>query len=332
MINIEQAINSLDLSIGVVNSSDLSQFPEEIYEDLIWYLIENDIDIIYDKDNESQLYVTDIDEQHNIDLDQVPCLRKSDQYKLLCQYSKNNQQEVRQQLIETKLPTVMKIAPRYYSGDYPTQDTNQNGYLGLVKAVANFNDPDIKNFRKHIDHWIRQTIEREKINSKSTIRIPIGQDLKLTEFKKALEALTDDLGNQPTVNDLAIYLDITSEEVEKLFANYIIQKVASLDELIENEETATLVDTTMVNPEVNIYENSYQEDIKEFITQLLDTLPEREKRVIEYRYGFIGNKIYTLEELIKEFHVTTERISKIELTAVKRLRYSSSIKKILDYK
>ncbi|MCR5411328.1 MAG: RNA polymerase sigma factor RpoD [Lachnospiraceae bacterium] len=262
------------------------------------------------------------------EIGKVPLLSAEEEVELAKRMELGDQ-EAKNKLAEANLRLVVSIAKRYVGRGMLFLDLIQEGNLGLIKAVEKFDYRKGYKFSTYATWWIRQAITRAIADQARTIRIPVHMVETINKLIRISRQLLQELGREPTPEEIAEEMKIPVEKVREILK--ISQEPVSLETPIGEEEDSHLGDFIQDDQVPVPADAAAFELLKEQLNEVLDTLTEREQKVLRLRFGLDDGKARTLEEVGRQFNVTRERIRQIEAKALRKLRHPSRSRKLKDY-
>ena len=250
------------------------------------------------------------------EIGKVPLLT-ADQEVYLAKRIERGDMSAKTHMIEANLRLVVSIAKSYLGRGLSFLDLIQEGSLGLIRAVEKFDYRKGYKFSTYATWWIRQAVTRAIADKARTIRIPVHMVEKLNKVVHIERQLVQRLGREPQPEEIALELEMTTEEVREILR--MAQLPVSLEKPIGEEEESELGDFVQDEQAESPFDTASVQLRREDIQKALDSLPERERKVIELRFGLTGAQPCTLEEVGRAFGVTRERIRQIENNTLKRL-------------
>ncbi len=301
----------IDIAGGIeITEEDVEKDIEQIT------IAEGDISI----DDHVRMYLKEIGK--------VPLLTAEEEI-ALAKGMENGDEESKRRLAEANLRLVVSIAKRYVGRGMLFLDLIQEGNLGLIKAVEKFDFRKGFKFSTYATWWIRQAITRAIADQARTIRIPVHMVETINKLIRVSRQLLQELGRDPSADELAREMQMPVEKVRDIMK--IAQEPVSLETPIGEEDDSHLGDFIPDDDIPSPAEAAAFTLLKEQLMEVLDSLTDREEKVLRLRFGLDDGRARTLEEVGKEFNVTRERIRQIEAKALRKLRHPSRSKKLKDY-
>ena len=280
-------------------------------------------------EDDFDLDCTDSVKMYLNELGNDPLLSLEEEQELFKRYEAGDA-EARDRIIRSNLRLVISVAKRYVGGsNLSIMDLIQEGNLGLIKAVEKYDYSKGFKFSTYATWWIRQAITRAIADQARTIRIPVHMVETINRLIRTSRQLLQELGREPTPEEIAEKMEMPVERVREIMK--ISQDPVSLETPIGEEEDSHLGDFIQDDHVQVPVDAATYTLLHEQLMEVLDTLTEREQKVLRLRFGLDDGRPRTLEEVGRQFNVTRERIRQIEAKALRKLRHPSRSKKLKDY-
>ena len=270
--------------------------------------------------NQAKIYLKQINK--------IPLLTRKEERDLAKRISEGDE-NAKKKLIEANLRLVVSIAKKYINSGMPFMDLIQEGNIGLIKAVEKFDYHKGCKFSTYAIWWIKQSIKRAIADKARIIRIPVNTLDTIKSMQRTQEKLIQGMKKEPTSVEIASEMELSLQKIEDLLGTVKdpISTYISIDESGNLNLSDFIEDKRLTSPLDRIIER----DLSEKIKKVLKMLPEKEKRIIELRFGIGKNKQMTLEEVSTRFNVTCERIRQIEEKALNRLKQPEYFRPLLEF-
>ena len=310
--------------------------PEDVPDDDL--LLESEEDILL-SDNEEIGLISDVDILEGVstedpvrmylkEIGNVPLLSGEEEVELAKRVEQGDE-EAKKKLTEANLRLVVSIAKKYVGRGMPFLDLIQEGNMGLMKAVDKFDYTKGYKFSTYATWWIRQAITRGIADTGRTIRVPVHMVETINKTLRMTRTLLQELGREPTPEEVAARLNVPVARVREVLK--ISRDPVSLDTPIGEEDDSHLGDFIEDDTALSPSDSAAFSMLREELKSALESLTDRERQVIELRFGLLDGRARTLEEVGKEFNVTRERIRQIEANALRKLRHPSRSKRLKDF-
>ncbi len=277
---------------------------------------------------------TDLYEDANIlsiylkEINRIPMLTREEEYNL-SKLAVQGNERARNRLIESNLRFVVNIAKKYQNQGLPLSDLINEGNIGLMNAIEKFDADKGYHFISYAVWWIRQSILKAISEKSRTVRLPLNRANELLQIQKAQKSLMHDSGTEPTMEEIGRLTQLDPSHVADLIA--ISKEMVSLDAPVfsdsGNSSVGDFIPDGMATPDELIIDSALKADIN----KVLDTLSEKEKEILEFRFGLNGQHPMSLKEIGELYNLTKERIRQIEKKAIERLQQPSRVKMLAGY-
>ncbi len=325
---IYDALEAAGIEIDVSDVVQLLQKPEELSPSAEELKLVEEEKLLDTEEISETMSVNDPVRMYLKEIGKIPLLTTEQEQELAAKLA-DGDEAAYDRMIESNLRLVVSIAKRYVGRGLPFLDLIQEGNLGLIKAVGKFDHTKGYKFSTYATWWIRQSISRAIADHARTIRIPVHMVETINRVARANHELLQELGRDPTPEEIAHRLQLPLEKVEEILC--MSQDPISLETPVGEEDDSHLGDFI---PDEEAYEPADAAAfalLREQLAGVLKTLTPREEKVLCLRYGLTDGKMHTLEEVGEEFNVTRERIRQIEAKALRKLRHPSRSKVLRDF-
>jgi RNA polymerase primary sigma factor len=235
----------------------------------------------------------------------------------------------REHLIRANSRLVISVAKKYIGRGVPFLDLIQEGNIGLIRAANKFNYQLGHKFSTYATWWIRQAVTRAIADQSRTIRVPVHMGDQINKLLRTSHRLTQELGRNPTSEELAAALDVPTYKAEEMLK--VARRPLSLEMPTDDEGDSELGDFIEDEDSPTPDDEVTRAVLRELLQDILQHLPPREVRILQLRYGLVDGETYTLEEVGKKLGVTRERVRQIEAQALSRLRHPTHSRKLRDF-
>ena len=314
------------LTMSEIDSDEIEQsdvFPEEVekeYEEKR----EDESEILHSERGSAE----DPVRMYLKEIGRIPLLSSEEEIELAKRMEMGDE-EAKKKLSEANLRLTVSIAKRYSGRGMQFLDLIQEGNLGLIKAVEKFDYRKGYKFSTYATWWIRQSITRAIADQARTIRIPVHMVETMNRVNRTSRRLLQEYGREPTPEEIAVTMNLPVERI--LEVSKISQEPVSLETPIGEEEDSHLGDFIQDEHVPVPSEEAAHTLLREQLEEVMDTLSDREQKVLALRFGLEDGKPHTLEEVGRDFQVTRERIRQIEAKALRKLRHPTRSRKLRDF-
>jgi len=327
----------VDNNIDKIRDGSFTKF---ITEDEVIFLIEtycevNNIeindDLLFDEDNEMDDFIPDSDKMFWYSLRKKKLLTIEEERVLLQRFCLHGDMKARDELVERNMRLVAKIASRFRGKGLEFLDLIQEGSIGLMRAIDNYDIDKGLKLSTYATWWIRQSIDRAVKDKKGTIRIPVHLSEKLTEYYRVSSSLFQKLGREPSIEEVSSYMGISVHKLKDLLEN--IPMVSSLNAFVNEDDKKAEVGDLIVDNETRFEDDVIEKDFLERLKLLFAKLKfsKRTCDILIKRFGLDGEEPETLEAVAKRYEITRERVRQLELKALRALRNSAYSRSFFGY-
>lgn len=314
------------LTMSEIDSDEIEQsdvFPEEVEKEYEGKR-EDEPEILHSERGSAE----DPVRMYLKEIGRIPLLSSEEEIELAKRMEMGDE-EAKKKLSEANLRLTVSIAKRYSGRGMQFLDLIQEGNLGLIKAVEKFDYRKGYKFSTYATWWIRQSITRAIADQARTIRIPVHMVEIMNRVNRTSRRLLQEYGREPTPEEIAVTMNLPVERI--LEVSKISQEPVSLETPIGEEEDSHLGDFIQDEHVPVPSEEAAHTLLREQLEEVMDTLSDREQKVLALRFGLEDGKPHTLEEVGRDFQVTRERIRQIEAKALRKLRHPTRSRKLRDF-
>lgn len=314
------------LTMSEIDSDEIEQsdvFPEEVEKEYEGKR-EDEPEILHSERGSAE----DPVRMYLKEIGRIPLLSSEEEIELAKRMEMGDE-EAKKKLSEANLRLTVSIAKRYSGREMQFLDLIQEGNLGLIKAVEKFDYRKGYKFSTYATWWIRQSITRAIADQARTIRIPVHMVETMNRVNRTSRRLLQEYGREPTPEEIAVTMNLPVERI--LEVSKISQEPVSLETPIGEEEDSHLGDFIQDEHVPVPSEEAAHTLLREQLEEVMDTLSDREQKVLALRFGLEDGKPHTLEEVGRDFQVTRERIRQIEAKALRKLRHPTRSRKLRDF-
>lgn len=314
------------LTMSEIDSDEIEQsdvFPEEVEKEYEGKR-EDEPEILHSERGSAE----DPVRMYLKEIGRIPLLSSEEEIELAKRMEMGDE-EAKKKLSEANLRLTVSIAKRYSGRGMQFLDLIQEGNLGLIKAVEKFDYRKGYKFSTYATWWIRQSITRAIADQARTIRIPVHMVETMNRVNRTSRRLLQEYGREPTPEEIAVTMNLPVERI--LEVSKISQEPVSLETPIGEEEDSHLGDFIQDEHVPVPSEEAAHTLLREQLEEVMDTLSDREQKVLALRFGLEDGKLHTLEEVGRDFQVTRERIRQIEAKALRKLRHPTRSRKLRDF-
>ena len=278
-------------------------------------------DSVLQLENSVELYLHEIGE--------IPLLSAEEEV-VLAKRILNGDQDAREHMINANLRLVASVAKRYVVNcKIPLLDLIQEGNIGLMRAVDKFDHTKGYKFSTYATWWIKQAITRFIMDAGKTIRIPVYMKEQMNKINRISREYLVENGREPSLEELSEFCNLSVAKIKEIQCYY--GDVISLDTPVGESEDKKVIDYVVDNQADEQYQVVEILLLEEQMDRILERLPEREQRILKLRFGFVDGKIWTLEEVGKEYSVTRERVRQIESNVLEKLGKKKEVRRLRNY-